>query len=142
LSELPATDAYAPDDASDADCPDDVAGPDSSGEADESEPQAASRTRAKSAPTISRTPIPFFMMIASSVLWSVSDASLKTSESPNNHKNAYASAQADLQPEHDLLPREAIALLLGSRLDLRRASLSFLFDLGPLRRRLFGGFLL
>jgi len=71
LAWLAAADPYAPDDDSD-----DIAGADPSGEADESSSQATSRTRAKSAPAISRTPIPFFMMIASFVLRSVSDASL------------------------------------------------------------------
>jgi len=79
-----------------ADGSDEVEGADCSGEADESEPQAASRTRAKSAPAIRRTPIPFFMMITSFLLRSVSDASLKAGKSPEDDKNAYAGAQANL----------------------------------------------
>jgi hypothetical protein len=68
LAKLAAAGACVPDDGSDADGPDEVAAADSSDEADEPESQAASRTRDKSALATSRTPIPFFMKIASYLL--------------------------------------------------------------------------
>jgi hypothetical protein len=125
-----------------ADGSDEVEGADCSGEADESEPQAASRTRANSAPAISRTPIPFLMMIASFVLRSVSNASLKAGKSPYGRKNAYAGTQADLQPAHGLLPREAAALvLLGGSLVTGRVGLGLLLAPCPLCCRLLRVFL-
>jgi hypothetical protein len=133
LSELAAADPGAPDEVWDSDGPDEFTGADCSDEADESEPQAASRRTAKSTLAIRRTPIPFFIKIASFVLRPISDPSLKTDKCPDKHKSARAGAQAHLEPAHDLLPREAAALLLGQSA-VRRASLSLLLDACPLCR--------